>query len=151
MSEEKTGPMEKVLREVEEALTTFYETIGKHHKGVSGGMTSEFTPLADVAEADSSIRIYIELPGLSKDDIEIEVADGWLTVSGDKRDESAKEEDGVLVRECHYGAFSRRFIIPQGTDTDSIQAVMNNGRLDIRVPVVNSQSSDPKRIKVREQ
>jgi HSP20 family protein len=151
MSEGRTRPMEKVLREVEEALTTFYETIGKHHKGVSGGMTTEFTPPTDVTEVGSSIKISMELPGLSRDDVQIEVAKGWLTVSGEKREESAQEEDGVLVRECHYGAFSRRFIIPQGTDTDSIQAVMNNGRLDIRVPVVNPQSSDPQRIAVRAQ
>jgi HSP20 family protein len=142
--------MDKVLREVEGALNTFYETIGRHHKGVSGGMTAEFTPPADVMEAHSSIRISMELPGLSKDDIEIEVADGWLTVCGEKREESEQKEEGFLVRECRYGAFSRRFIIPQGADTDSIQAVMNNGRLDIRVPLANPQSSDPQRIEVRE-
>ena len=128
MSLEKTNPLDKVRREVEEALTTFYETIGKHHQGVSGRVLGDFTPPADVRDGESAIKISIELPGLSSDDIEIEASDGWLTVSGEKQEQSEQEEEGYLVRECSYGAFSRSFIIPQGADVGPIPAVMDEGR-----------------------
>lgn len=150
MNQEKMSPLDRVLREVEEALTTFYEGIGRHHKGVSGRIAGEFTPPADVRDAKSSVVISLELPGLSKDDIEIEASDGWLTVSGEKQEVNEQAEEGYLVRECSYGAFSRRFVIPHGADVGSISATMNNGKLDIRVPLKDAQSSEPQRIDVRE-
>ena len=150
MSLEKTNPLERVRREVEEALTTFYESIGKHHQGVSGRASGDFSPPADVRDGESSIRISMDLAGLCSNDIKIEASDGWLTVSGEKQEHSERKDEGYLLRECSYGAFSRSFLIPQGADVASISAVMNKGRLEIEVPVEKFDNPAPRQIEVQE-
>ena len=91
-------------------------------------------PKIDVAENDGEMEITAELPGLEEKDIEISVADNYLTVSGEKRTESERKDQAYSVSERSYGAFSRTVSLPSGVDPASIKATVAKGVLKVTVP-----------------
>lgn len=94
----------------------------------------EFAPATDVSETDDCYMVSIDLPGLKKEDIKIDVADNVLNVSGERRNES-KFDDGQTHRvERSYGSFKRSFTLPRAVTADEIEAHFENGVLDVRLP-----------------
>jgi HSP20 family protein len=80
--------------------------------------------------------VRADLPGLKPDDVRIEVADGALTIEGERRSEmEAEEEGGVYRSERVYGRFSRTIPIPEGADVEHAQARFDEGVLEITVPL----------------
>jgi HSP20 family protein len=107
-------------------------------------------PSIDVAETDKQIEIAVELPGLERDDVDISLEDGVLTIRGEKKVES-KEEDkdkNYHVTERSYGAFYRVIQLPPGVDPKSIQATMSKGVLKITIP--KPAGTQPTKIEVKE-
>lgn len=97
-----------------------------------------WTPSVEVVESDDQIELTAEMPGLTRDDVRIEVDDDVLRIHGEKREEFEEEErDGkVRVSERRYGAFSRSFGLPGSVDADAIEAEMKNGVLTVRLPKI---------------
>ncbi|MFW6206374.1 MAG: Hsp20/alpha crystallin family protein [Gemmatimonadota bacterium] len=95
-----------------------------------------WTPDVEVVESDDEIELSAEMPGLSRDDIRIEVEDDILRIHGEKKEELEEErKDGeVRISERRYGAFSRSFGLPASVDADAIEAEMKNGVLTVRLP-----------------
>ncbi|KIM41266.1 hypothetical protein M413DRAFT_445303 [Hebeloma cylindrosporum] len=95
------------------------------------------------------VTASFEFPGVSKEDIQIEVANGKLTVSAETKQSTEHSEDGYAVRERRFGKFSRTLQLPQGVKDDEINAAMENGVLTITFPKTASQSElAPKRIAI---
>ena len=104
-------------------------------KSLLNGIPSpDFSPSLDVIEKDDSFIASIELSGMSKDDVEINLNDDSLIISGEKRQESTEEKDNVIVSERSYGRFKRELLLPEHVDTDSISAKCENGVLTILLP-----------------
>eukprot|EP01027_Heterolobosea_sp_BB2_P022382 GEZU01032947.1.p2 GENE.GEZU01032947.1~~GEZU01032947.1.p2 ORF type:complete len:176 (+),score=74.73 GEZU01032947.1:468-995(+) len=93
-----------------------------------------FTPHWDVSENDKSIMINCELPGLNKENINIDVDNDMLTISGEKKEERKEENERIHRVERRYGKFSRSLRLPKGVDPNSIQANFENGVLRVVVP-----------------
>ncbi len=74
------------------------------------------------------------MPGLSEDDVDIEVKDGVLTISGERKTEEKKEEEGYYRVERAFGSFSRSLTLPDGIDPDQVKAEFDNGVLEVRIP-----------------
>lgn len=91
-------------------------------------------PALEMAEKDKEYRLTAELPGLKEDDVEISIADGTLLLSGEKREEEERKEEGVLLSERRYGAFERRIPLPADVDPDAVRAEFNKGVLTIMLP-----------------
>ncbi len=91
-------------------------------------------PKMDIAESDGEIEITAELPGLEEKDVNVSVADGSLTVSGEKRSETERKDKTYTVTERSYGAFSRTLPLPAGVDASAIKATINKGVLKVTVP-----------------
>jgi HSP20 family protein len=91
-------------------------------------------PRMDVTDADGEIEITAELPGMEEKDVNIDVSDHLLTISGEKRGESERKEKNYAVSERTYGAFSRTLTLPSGVDASAIKATMAKGVLKITVP-----------------
>lgn len=93
-----------------------------------------WAPAVDVEETADELILTAELPGMSRDDIEIELEDGVLTIQGEKKEE--RKDDGTqgLLYERRWGSFTRRFTLPRAVDSASITAKYDNGILSIRVP-----------------
>jgi len=110
--------------------------------GLLGG---GFTPLADVEETPEGYTVEIELPGLRRDDIDIEIAGSRITVTGERKE---KERSGILRRrERTVGRFTYEVTLPSSIEEDRVEAQLNDGVLTLRAP--KPQSERPRRIEVR--
>lgn len=114
-----------------------------------GSATYQFVPPVEMATDGSDVVITLELPGVDVDDIDIEVAEGRLTVSGERKDRWEDTRGKVLVREVRYGAFRRSFQLPEGVTADQVEAEADNGLLRVRVKNVTKPVEPPRKIQIR--
>ncbi|RMH85890.1 Hsp20/alpha crystallin family protein [Pseudomonas sp. AOB-7] len=91
-------------------------------------------PAVDIAEKDKSFEITVELPGMEEKDIQIRLANGNLSISGEKKDEKEETRKDYHLSERHYGSFERIFSLPKGVDVDHIEANFSKGVLAISLP-----------------
>jgi HSP20 family protein len=106
--------------------------------------TQGWTPPVDIEETSDAWIFEVELPGASRDDLQVEVSDGELAISGEIRE---PERSGVLRhRARHTGTFRYATTLPAGIDADRVEARFENGVLTVRVP--RPESSRPRQIKI---
>jgi len=107
-------------------------------------------PRMDVYRDDGSLKVTMELPGIDPDtDVDISVQDDILVVKGEKTREHEVEEKDRYLFERAYGAFERRIPLPDGADTDHIEASYDKGVLTITVPLPVTEEPSVKKIPVR--
>lgn len=101
--------------------------------GDGAGTTATMTsPMLDIHQDDDEIEITAELAGVKRDDIDITVNEGVLTISGEKR--SQRDDDGTGYRERSYGRFERSITLPSNVDEEEISADFEDGVLTITLP-----------------
>lgn len=105
-----------------------------------------FSPATDITEGDSAYFLSMDLPGLKKEDIKIEINDGTLVVSGERKSFLQETKDKVQRYEKTYGFFKRSFSLPKIADGDRIQAKHENGVLEITIP--KAAESKAKKIEI---
>lgn len=101
----------------------------------------------DVQETDSEIIIRSAIAGVNPDDLDISVHNDLLTIRGRRQAEEERQEGRWLVRECHWGSFSRSLILPSEVDVEGIAAELKNGVLMVKLPKVKRE----RKIKVKEE
>lgn len=109
----------------------------------------QYVPAVEMATDGADVLITLELPGVEVDDIDIEVADGRLTITGERKDRWEDARGKVLVRELRYGSFRRTFQLPDGVTADQVEAAADNGLLRLRVRNVTKPVQPPRKIEVR--
>jgi HSP20 family protein len=105
------------------------------------------TPALDVYEEKDEIVVKAELPGMDKNDIEVNISDSELTLKGEKKKEDKIEEDDYYRCERSYGAFIRSVELPTGVQADKVKASFKNGILEIRMP--KTEEAKTKEIKIK--
>jgi HSP20 family protein len=105
-----------------------------------------WTPRVDLLETESDFRIAIDLPGMKKDDVVINFESDVLTISGERREESAQEDVNYYRTERFYGRFSRSFTFPKSVDIEGILAAFEDGVLTVKVP--KAAESKPRKIQI---
>ena len=105
------------------------------------------TVTADMYENDDEVIVKAELPGLSADDVDINISGNVLTIEGEFRAEDEGKRGNVHFRERRYGSFRRAFTLPGYIDAEKSEAEFENGVLTIRLP--KREEARPKRIPVR--
>ncbi|MBE49334.1 MAG: heat-shock protein Hsp20 [Flammeovirgaceae bacterium] len=95
---------------------------------------NEFTPNADIAETDKSFEFSFDLPGVKKSDLSIEMNNGNITISGERKMENNKNGKNYHSLESSYGKFSRSFELPTGINENKINAKFIDGILNISIP-----------------
>jgi len=103
-------------------------------------------PPVDIYETKESIVLNVELPGVTKDDISLEVKDSTLTIRGEKKLEKDVKEENFHRMERTYGSFTRAFTLPSTVQQDKVKAKFRDGILEIRLP--KAEEAKPKQIKV---
>jgi len=128
------GPFQFMRRMMEE-MDRLVEAINPSL--VSGRtVTSQlWSPAIEVAQRDRSLVIRAELPGLSKEDVKVEVTPDGLLIQGERKEEHVEEQEGVVRSERRYGKFSRTIPLPEGANAEQAKAQFNNGVLEITIPV----------------
>src|SRR3954469_23887953 len=116
-----------------------------------GASTYQYVPPVEMATDGTDVVITLELPGVDVEDIDIEVADGRLTITGERKDHWENSRGKVLVREMRYGAFRRTFQLPDGVGPDQVEAESDKGLLRLRVKSVTKPVVPPRKIEVRAQ
>ncbi|CAD6554884.1 hypothetical protein LMG28727_05789 [Paraburkholderia kirstenboschensis] len=110
---------------------------------------SEFQPRIDVTDEGDALRVVAELPGMTRDDVELEVVEDMLIISGEKRLESTSEEQGCYRVERSFGHFQRAVPLPAGVDLDRAEARFENGVLTLRVPKAAGEPEAKRRIEIK--
>ncbi len=105
-----------------------------------------FAPAIDVREDDSNVEIRCDLPGVSRDDIDISVSGNLLTIKGEKQDEKEEKESTYYRRESWSGSFQRTVSLPDSVDPDKAKAEMKDGVLHLTMP--KREAEKRKQIKV---
>jgi HSP20 family protein len=96
--------------------------------------TATFLPPADVTVSEGDLVLTLDLPGLTAEDVSIELVDGVLTVRGERKRPHLAEGTSWVHSERSFGSFERRVTVPKGVDADAIMASMDNGVLSLIVP-----------------
>jgi HSP20 family protein len=111
---------------------------------------SDWAPAIDMFQRGSDLVIRADVPGLSKDDITVDIADDQLTIRGERRYDHEEERDGVFRSERSYGSFCRVVPLPQGAITDSAKATFNNGVLEIVLQAPSFDVRRGRRVEIKE-
>ena len=106
---------------------------------------SSWTPPVDIKESDAALTLFIELPGIDKDEIGISLESGVLTVSGERRFAKSEQESYRRVERI-YGRFNRSFRVPRDVDGTKVNASYKNGVLRLELPKV--EAAKPRQIKI---
>ncbi len=107
------------------------------------------TPAVDIAEKADAYEITAELPGMDEKHIEVKVSNGELTIKGEKRDEKEEKRKDYYLNERSYGAFERRFTVPEGVNADKIEASFKKGVLTVVLPKTPEAQKPEKKIEVK--
>jgi len=107
---------------------------------------SSFTPYCEVSEEDKHFLVSLDVPGISQDNIDIEVKDNELHISGERKSLVKDERSQSLRTERKYGRFSRVFTIPTNVQVNAIEAKFENGVLDLILPKM--AEAQPRKIQI---
>lgn len=105
-------------------------------------------PAADLVDDGKVYRLSVELPGLKQEDIDIEYRDGTLTISGDKKEESERKENGCILNERRFGSFRRQMSLPGDIDPSDIKADYKDGVLTLSMAKDESAVIKPRKIPI---
>ncbi len=126
------GAMRRFAENMERALSGEWES--------AFGRSGNWSPAIDVTERGDKLVVHADLPGLSKDDVSVEVFDNALVIQGERRQEQEENEGGYRRTERRYGSFYRSIPLPEGAETDQARAEFKNGVLEVSVPCKTAQS-----------
>lgn len=136
--------LRNLQREVDRVFDTFFRPSRESDEESS----AMWRPRVDLAETDDAYQIHVDVPGMRKEDIDINFQNGQLTVSGERRAETSESDEkrNYMRVERSYGRFYRSFSLPNTVAIDQIEANYENGVLNIRVPKTEEQR--PRRIEI---
>lgn len=104
-------------------------------------LEAAWSPQVEVSQTDGHLKVRADLPGLTKENVKVEVTDGALTISGERRDEHKEEREGYFRTERSYGSFYRRIPLPEGTETKDATATFRNGVLEVLMKAPKSETT----------
>lgn len=104
------------------------------NEGVSG-----FVPIINTREGEFAYHIDVDLPGVSKDNIKVDIHKGVLTVSGERKTKNEIKEEEYYKVETSFGKFSRSFNLPDNADIENVEALSDNGVLEVIIPKLSEE------------
>jgi HSP20 family protein len=129
---------EPFSQEVNRLFSTLFDT---------GEAQQRWTPPMDLVEAEDHFLLKADLPGLAEDDVNIEIQDNSLVISGERKAEHEAHERGWYRVERAFGRFSRSLTLPDGIDAEGVSAEFHHGVLSVRIP--KPEQRKPRRIEIK--
>lgn len=105
-------------------------------------------PAADLVDDGKAYRLSVELPGLKQQEIDVEYRDGTLTISGEKKEESERKENGTILSERRFGSFRRHMTLPADVDPNGIKADYKDGVLTLTLNKDENAAIRPRKIQI---
>jgi len=109
-----------------------------------------WTPRIDVTQRNNELVVRADLPGMSKDDVKVDVTEDAITIQGERHREHEEEKGGVYRSERSYGSFYRAIPLPDGAIADQAKATFKDGVLEITMPAPPEQVSRGRRLEIRD-
>lgn len=128
---EPVREIDSLQGEMNRLFDTFF---GNGRQGLGEPRARRWVPAMDLVETEDALVLKADLPGLSREDVEIEVKDNVLTVSGERKAEHEEKADGFYRVERAFGSFSRSLALPEGIDAEQVAADFADGVLEVRIP-----------------
>jgi HSP20 family protein len=123
------------IRELDSLQSDMNRLFDRFFEGrTANGTSRRWIPAMDLLETEDHLVLRGDLPGLTEDDIDIEIKDNVLTVSGERRGGKEEKGEGYYRVERAFGSFSRSLTLPQGVDADRVEANFDKGVLEVRIP-----------------
>ena len=109
----------------------------------------DIAPAVSIAETDKAYKITAELPGMDEKNVDVSVANGALTIKGEKREEKEEKNKGYHLQERSFGSFERYFRVPEGIDANKIEATFQKGVLTVVLPKTAEAQRAAKKIAIK--
>jgi HSP20 family protein len=113
----------------------------------NGSAARRWVPAVDLVETDDHYVLKADLPGLSEDDVNVEVEDNVLTVSGERKSENEDKREGYVRVERSYGAFRRSLRLPKGVNPEAVNATFDKGVLEVSIP--KPEEAKPRKVAIQ--
>ena len=141
---EPVRELQTMQNEMNRLFNTFFDAPSPGN----GGQTTlrRWIPAMDVVETDDHFVLRADLPGLNESDVNIELEDNVLTISGERKVEHEQRNEGYYRVERASGAFVRSLTLPEGVDAQGIQANFDSGVLEVRIPKPEQQK--PRKVQI---
>lgn len=111
---------------------------------------AEWSPRVDILEREGQVVVRADLPGLTKEDIKVELTDNLLTLQGERKLEKKEEREGYYYNERFQGSFYRSIPLPEGVDASKATAEFRNGVLEVVMPAPARPESKARRLEINE-
>ena len=128
------------------------DAFNHYHAGAltqsSDDTSSEWSPLADITETEEAFHVKAELPGIKKEDVNVTLSNGVLTLRGERKTEKEVKDEKMHRIERFQGTFVRRFDLPDNIDQDDISAQYTDGVLDLIIPKTSKKSPETLKVEI---
>jgi len=134
------------LVSIQDRMNRLFEQTLSRSRGEEGVTATTWTPAVDIYETADTIVMKAELPGVTREDIHIQIDGSTLTLKGERRFARDVQEESYLRIERAYGSFHRSFALPATVQQEKVRALLKDGVLELTLP--KAEDSKPKRISV---
>ena len=118
--------------------------------GLLSTRAGAWSPKIDVFERDNRLVTRVDLPGMKKEDVSVEVTDGHLTLSGERKRETEEKKENFYRSEREYGSFYRAVPLPQGVKLEDVKASFSDGVLEVSVPLPARPETPVRKVQIEE-
>jgi len=141
---EPAAELGTIQNEMNRLFNTFFDQ--PNPGGRNGGAGRRWIPAMDLIETGDHYVLRADLPGLSDEDVNVQLEDNVLTISGERKAEHESQQEGYYRLERAFGGFARSLTLPEGIDPDGVQAHFDRGVLEIRIP--KPEQKKPRQVQI---
>ncbi len=109
-----------------------------------------WAPDLEMIEREKELVVRVDLPGMTKSDVKLEVTDQFLTIEGERKKEREEKREGFYRSERAYGKFARSIPLPEGVKADQVKATFKDGVLEVVMPTTSTVAKKPRRVEIVE-
>jgi HSP20 family protein len=117
-------------------------------RAFGGGETTTWSPDIDVFEKDNCLVTRIDLPGMKKEEVKVEITDGYMAISGERKTKKEEKKENEYRCERAYGSFYRAVPLPQGAKLEDVKATFSDGVLEVAVPLPAKAQPTARRVEI---
>jgi HSP20 family protein len=141
---EPVTELNTIQNEMNRLFNTFFDQPASGGRG--SGASRRWIPPMDLVETDDHYVLRADLPGLSEEDINVQLEDNVLTISGERKSDHEQQQEGYYRLERAFGSFSRSLTLPEGVDPDGVQAHFERGVLEIKI--LKPEQKKPRQVQI---
>jgi len=144
----------QLMRRMSEEMDRMFDRMFEGNQGDRGALAARsggaWSPRMEVFQKEDKFVVRAELPGMKKEDVQVELNDDGLTIQGHRREEHEEEREGFYRTELSYGSFYRAVPLPEGVITESAEASFRDGVLEITMQAPPSEVSRARRLEIKD-